>query len=311
MLTCLKHDQLKIKEIDLFCLTWKWINECVLSSSSTKKTLITTMTRKRRSEKIKKKKPTCKKKLKKKSSMTLNNRKLNWNHDLIGVGFKKAAYLDGLNAKIKTESCFLRKIDIVRNLIKNIRFALISPSDIVDRVQTINSLMLNDACLRKLVLNALNYHLMPNLHHQEEKNDTDLNLNIRSSIKCVLAIGGREINPNPSLNDACYLLTEFAESSKTTVTLHNRANSSNIVKSTLTALPFPLSHMQTVVVGNFLYILGGCVSQCAHGESAVSSAFRFDPRLAKWTSIAPMLEKRAYFYASSMVISDLSQENTK
>jgi hypothetical protein len=58
--------------------------------------------------------------------------------------------------------------------------------------------------------------------------------------------------------------------------------------------------MQCIVVGNFLYVIGGCVSQCAHGESAVSTTYRYDPRLAKWSNTAPMLEKRAYFFACSL-----------
>ena len=45
---------------------------------------------------------------------------------------------------------------------KQIRFALISPQDLVNKVQRINRLMLNDKYMRKLVLNALNHHLVPN-----------------------------------------------------------------------------------------------------------------------------------------------------
>lgn len=56
--------------------------------------------------------------------------------------------------------------------------------------------------------------------------------------------------------------------------------------------------MQTVVVNsNFLFVIGGCTSQCAHGESAVSSVHRYDPRLNTWINVKSMLSKRSYFYA--------------
>ena len=56
--------------------------------------------------------------------------------------------------------------------------------------------------------------------------------------------------------------------------------------------------MQCVVSEkNFLYVVGGCVSQCAHGESATNSVHRFDPRLDVWLNVEFMREKRAYFYA--------------
>ena len=73
------------------------------------------------------------------------------------------------------------------------------------------------------------------------------------------------------------------------------------VNSALTSLPNVASHMQCIVVQrNFLYVVGGCVSQCAHGESAVSTVYRYDPRLNTWLTAESMLEKRAYFYACKL-----------
>jgi kelch-like protein 9/13 len=97
---------------------------------------------------------------------------------------------------------------------------------------------------------------------------------------------GREINPYPSLHDDCNLM-------------QIPINSQHIGNTTtLTKLPNMLSHMQCVVSEkNFLYVLGGCVSQCAHGESATNSVHRYDPRLSAWLNVECMREKRAYFYA--------------
>lgn len=44
-------------------------------------------------------------------------------------------------------------------------------------------------------------------------------------------------------------------------------------------------------------MLGGCATQCAHGESAVSMVHRYDPRFNSWYQVAPMLSRRAYFFA--------------
>ncbi len=118
-----------------------------------------------------------------------------------------------------------------------------------------------------------------------------MNINIRSPIKSILTLGGREINPTPSLHDKCFLVNDYIVSNGTT-----NANADRRVE--LAPLPNALSHMQSVVVStNFLYVLGGCTSQCAHGESAVSSVHRYDPRLNAWIAVKSMQAKRAYFYA--------------
>ena len=73
----------------------------------------------------------------------------------------------------------------------------------------------------------------------------------------------------------------------------------------LTTLPNVSSHMQCVIVNkNFLYVIGGCVSQCAHGESAINTVYRYDPRLNTWLNAESMMEKRAYFYACKLLAND-------
>ena len=53
------------------------------------------------------------------------------------------------------------------SLMNNIRFPLISPADLVQKVQSID-VMMNIKELREMVLEALNYHVVPHsqpLHH--------------------------------------------------------------------------------------------------------------------------------------------------
>jgi len=172
---------------------------------------------------------------------------------------------------------------MIRNLMRQIRFALITPKDLVEKVQSVHELMTSDKCLRQMILNALNYHLLP-----VDKLSLLENINIRSPVRTLVTIGGREINPYPTLHDECSRL-QIPPAMSHAASTH------------LTKLPNALSHMQCVVSErNFLYVLGGCVSQCAMGESATSSVHRFDPRLSAWLNVECMSERRAYFYACAM-----------
>ena len=92
-----------------------------------------------------------------------------------------------LNKRYK-KSNSVRKIEIIRSLLAKIRFSLIKPCDLVTHVQTCNLVMLSDKRLRTMVLNALNYHLAPNLSLKHEQ--------MRDPVQTLLLIGGREINPS-------------------------------------------------------------------------------------------------------------------
>ena len=165
-------------------------------------------------------------------------------------------------------------------LMSQIRFPLISPTDLVNRVQSVEQMMCHPV-LRDLVLSALNYHVVP--HSQPVKKM--LNTHMRNCTDRLVSVGGREIHPHPGLHDEVFVFDEKVTSSS----LLNRKE--------LATLPNALSHMQVVVFNNFLYVLGGCTTQCAHGESAVNSVLRYDPRFNLWHQVALMLNKRAYFYA--------------
>ncbi|XP_046571173.1 LOW QUALITY PROTEIN: kelch-like protein 9 [Haliotis rubra] len=168
-------------------------------------------------------------------------------------------------------------------LMKLIRFPLINPADLVQHVQRVETMMTNPE-LRQMVLGALNYHVVP--HSQPLVMASTVQL--RSYVERLVSVGGREIHPNPCLHDEILVF----DSKITSNSLLNRQE--------IATLPSALSHMQVVVYNNFLYVLGGCTTQCAHGESAVNSVLRYDPRFDSWFQVCPMLNKRAYFFAGAL-----------
>lgn len=335
-----------MREIDLFHLTWQWINFNLLTN---------------RRSLVNSKKPSGNNN--KKLKIEIDSSQLNEeDHDDEEEEEEEERESEESNEKTSDEHRSSRKcVEKIRSLLKQIRFALITPNDLINKVQTINRLMVNDRHLRQLVLKAFNYHLNPtfqsrisslsshmapshyldcliglNVNRIDTRTHLEFNMNIRSPVKSVLIIGGREINPYPSLHDNCFILNDYCQIASSSVPFNtNSSTSSHSISSNcssfsspngqfnsksqialvnsqpsfaqrrilLTNVPNSLSHMQCVVVqSNFLFVLGGCTSQCAHGESAVNTVHRFDPRLNVWINVSKMLDKRAYFFACDLSV---------
>ena len=147
------------------------------------------------------------------------------------------------------------------------------------QVQTIK-LMMSMAELRQMVLAALNYHVMPHRQPLHQHIDSQL----RCCRKQLVSIGGREIHPHPGLHDEVYVYSSVGDSDFGTTMMAAPC------RRHLATLPNALSHMQVVVFSNFLYILGGCTTQCAHGESAVNLVLRYDPRFNTWLQVKIFLK---------------------
>jgi hypothetical protein len=126
---CLLGNNIKLKEINIFYLTWKWIYQ------------------------------------------NINLKKL--------LNTKKCGNRKMLRSR---NAC----LNMIRNLMRQIRFALITPKDLVEKVQSVNELMTSDKCLRQMILNALNYHLLP-----VDKLGLLENINIRSPLRTIVTIGGK------------------------------------------------------------------------------------------------------------------------
>jgi len=111
----------------------------------------------------------------------------------------------------------------------HVRFALIGPSDLVDRVQAVEP-MTRRAELRDMVFAALNYHVVPHAQPLRQSSSTTP----RASTERLVSVGGREIHPHPGLHDE---LVVFGEDIAAASTLGGR-------RSEITTLPNALSHMQ-------------------------------------------------------------------
>jgi kelch-like protein 9/13 len=262
LLKCLADDRLRIKEIDLFYVVWKWIYLNLFGGKRNK----------------------------------LNLNRFDLNKKLRTISTSLSASRDDSTGNNDSDTLVfgLKKIEVVRSLLKHVRYNQISAVDLINRVQTVNKIMLSDSCLRKMVLTAVNYQLAPHMY------PLVMGQKVRCPVRTLLMIGGREINPVPTLHDACLSLNEIVTSDGAHTNLINTA-------TVVTTLPNVLSHMQCVMLesSGYLYVLGGCLSQCVHGESATNTVLAYDPRLNKWTYLSSMIEKRAYFYACALIVNGI------
>ncbi|XP_018974956.1 kelch-like protein 32 [Cyprinus carpio] len=70
--------------------------------------------------------------------------------------------------------------------------------------------------------------------------------------------------------------------------------------SELTPMPAGRSHHCVAVMGNFLFVAGGEVEHATGRTCAVRTACRYDPRVNRWTDIAPMKACREHFVLGAL-----------
>ena len=126
--------------------------------------------------------------------------------------------------------------------------------------------------LRDMVVWALNYHVVP---HSQPLKSHPVTTSMRTFTERLVSVGGREIHPHPGLHDELCAINDDQINSSTLLNCRQR----------IASLPNPLSHMQVVVFNDFLYVIGGCTTQCAHGESAINTVVRYDPRFDVWFQV--------------------------
>ena len=120
LLKCLKHNDLRIKEIDLFFLTWQWIKETLLINPSS-------LSSSSSSSPVK--------------SFSSNSCSNSSSSSCCSGSGRKKKKLGGGNVKKKRKNCETKmvshrsNIKMIRCLMRQIRFALIEPNDLVHRVQ--------------------------------------------------------------------------------------------------------------------------------------------------------------------------------
>lgn len=160
-----------------------------------------------------------------------------------------------------------------RDLLKRIRFPLIPADDLQKFVQETSIMKTDSECFRYLQ-DALRYHsqlyAQPALQSQETQ--------IRSDSANLLVLGGRT-SDNKVCSDIWAADEECSGWKK------------------LGELCAPVYNHCAVVIGNFLFVIGGQYKFEAAGKQPTNEVFRFDPRNGSWLQVAGMLEKRTRFHA--------------
>ncbi|XP_006638756.1 kelch-like protein 31 [Lepisosteus oculatus] len=163
------------------------------------------------------------------------------------------------------------------DLLNNIRFGTISAQDLVNYVQTVPRMMQDTEC-RKLLVDAMNYHLLPYQQNLLQSRRTK----VRGGFRVLVTVGGRPALTEKSLSkDILY------------------RDPDNIWRR-LTEMPAKSFNQSVAVLDGFLYVAGGEDQNDARNQAkhAVSNFCRYDPRFNTWVHLADMTQKRTHFSLS-------------
>ncbi|NXD84576.1 KLH31 protein, partial [Halcyon senegalensis] len=171
-----------------------------------------------------------------------------------------------------------KRVQYAADLLSNIRFGTISASDLVNHVQPVPRMMQDPRC-HKLLVDAMNYHLLPHQQNSLQSRRT----RIRGGHRVLVTVGGRPA------------LTEKALSRE----ISYRDAEGNWNK--LTEMPAKSFNQCVVVMDGFIYIAGGEDQNDARNQAkhAVSSLNRYDPRFNTWLHLASMQHRRTHFSLSA------------
>uniref|UniRef100_A0A8C4R4H2 Kelch-like family member 31 n=1 Tax=Eptatretus burgeri TaxID=7764 RepID=A0A8C4R4H2_EPTBU len=171
-----------------------------------------------------------------------------------------------------------KRLAYAAELLSNIRFGTISAHDLVTYVQTVPRMMQDPDC-HKLLVDAMNYHLLPYQQNVMQSRRTKL----RGGAKVLVTVGGRPALVEKSLSrDVLY-----------------RDPETGWVK--LTEMVSKSFNQCIAVMDGFLYVAGGEDQNDARNQAkhAVSTFCRFDARFNMWIQLAGMLHKRTHFSFSA------------
>ena len=161
-------------------------------------------------------------------------------------------------------------------LMRHIRFPLISSNELVDHVQSHDFMMNNPEC-HQLLLEALNYHLVPHRQHNLQNSRTRM----RSVNEVVLTTGGEL--PRQEVSNQIMIFDES----------HHRWKK-------LTTMPLRRVDHSIAVLNHFLYIAGGQVTLNSNGKESIGTVHRYDPRFNTWLQMCPMQQRRAFFHLAAL-----------
>ncbi|MEQ2178130.1 Kelch-like protein 14, partial [Goodea atripinnis] len=208
--------------------------------------------------------------------------------DVLLLNFEEmCAMLDALPPPVESELALFQmsvlwlehdretRMHYAPDLMKRLRFALIPAPELVERVQSVDFMRTDPVC-QKLLLDAMNYHLMPFRQHCRQTVASR-----RASFfacrldKHLYVIGGR--------NETGYLSSVESYNLET--------NEWNYVSS----LPQPLAAHAGAVHNGKIYISGG-----VHNGEYVSWLYCYDPVMDVWARKQDMNTKRAIHVLAGM-----------
>ncbi|XP_066552901.1 kelch-like protein 31 [Amia ocellicauda] len=171
-----------------------------------------------------------------------------------------------------------KRVKYAADLLNNIRFGTISAQDLVSYIQTVPRMM-QDAECHRLLVDAMNYHLLPYQQNMLQSRRTK----VRGGLRVLVTVGGRPA------------LTEKSLSKE--VLYRDPEN----IWSRLTEMPAKSFNQCVAVMDGFLYVAGGEDQNDARNQAkhAVSNFCRYDPRFNTWIHLANMIQKRTHFSLSA------------
>ncbi|CAB1332988.1 unnamed protein product, partial [Coregonus sp. 'balchen'] len=169
------------------------------------------------------------------------------------------------------------RMDHAPKLMKNIRFPLMNPQELINHVQTVDFMRTDNTCVN-LLLEASNYQMMPYMQPVMQSERTA----IRSDSGHLVTLGG-VLRQQLVVSKELRLFDEKAHEWKA-----------------LAPMDAPRYQHGIAVIGNFLYVVGGQSNYDTKGKTAVDTVFRYDPRYNKWMQVACLNEKRTFFHLSAL-----------
>ncbi|XP_048182781.1 kelch-like protein 31 isoform X2 [Corvus hawaiiensis] len=200
------------------------------------------------------------------------------NELLMDDGLQIPSEVAAFQAAVKWLEFDPKRVRHAADLLSNIRFGTIPAPDLVNHIQPVPRMMQDPQC-HKLLVDAMNYHLLPHQQNSLQSRRT----RIRGGQRVLVTVGGRLALSEKALSrDISYRDTE-----------------GNWNK--LTEMPAKSFNQCVVVMDGFIYVAGGEDQNDARNQAkhAVSTLSRYDPRFNTWLHLASMEHRRSHFSLSA------------